>query len=516
MNAPNLHHPDHQRDYGRVVTHSNVRLSWVWLFPLLALLVTGWFFWDKLRTEGPIIEIEFHEAPGIQANKTLLFYRGVAAGKVMDVRLDEHLSKALVKIRLKAFAAALSQAGTLYWIDQPVISLAKTSGLSSLIQGNSIQARLGEGPHINHFIGMEKAPLHPLEPPGLLLKLNAKEIPFLEEGSSITYRGITIGGIMRKGIEPDGNCFLIAGIQKQFASLIHKNSRFWNVSAAALTLGPNGIKLEMPNLKNMFLGSVAVDTFEAPEQETSTDANFTLFADEKEARAEKENLTIFLKTKEAATLYVGSPVLYRGITVGSVKQKELDEHKEPVLTLLIKKEFATTLRQNSTFWRLPGTKLEAGPGVIKVTLSSLQSLLQGGIAYDNFNSEGSPVQEGATFRLFSNEELAHLNSQPLHMTFSEGQGLLAGQTELRYLGLPVGVVQQVTTREGKVEVIAYLAPGYDFLRQPNTTYIIIRSKLGLDGVSGLETLVSGVYIDCNPARKDSVSWGKWSPWRIRK
>jgi paraquat-inducible protein B len=494
------------RDYGKVVTHANMRLSWVWLFPLLALLVTGWFFWNKYQSEGPCIEIEFHEAPGIQANKTLLFYRGVAAGKVVDVRLDEHLSRAIVRVRLKAFATALSQAGTLYWIDQPVISLAKTSGLSSIIQGNSIQARLGEGPRTAHFIGMERAPLHPLEPPGLLLKLSAKEISFLDEGSTITYRGIPIGGIMRKGIESDGTCFVIAGIQKQFENLIHTNSRFWNVAASSLEVGPNGVHVEVANLRSMFLGEVAVDTFEAPKEAASTDATFTLFPNEKEAHAEKEGIAILLKAKECPMLYVDSPVIYRGIVVGRIEKKELNDQNEPLLTLLIKKEFSATLRQNSTFWRLPGTRLQAGPGLVQVELSSLQTLLQGGIAYDTFGSEGSVVTDGATYPLFSNEKLAHLDPRPLKITFEDAQGLLAGQTELRYLGIPVGIVQKIQLQCGHVDVIAYLAPGYDFLRKASAVYTIIHSRLGFDGISGLETLVSGVYIDCNPTPKASKPW----------
>ncbi len=384
--------------------------------------------------------------------------------------------------------------------------MAKTSGLSSIIQGNSIQARLGEGPRTAHFIGMERAPLHPLEPPGLLLKLNAKEIPFLDEGSTITYRGIPIGGIVRKGIENDGNCFVIAGIQKQFENLIRSNSRFWNVPASSLEVGPNGMHVEVANLKSMFLGEVAVDTFETPKEEASTGADFTLFANEKEAHAEKEGTTIILKAKDIATLYVDSPVLYRGMIVGSIRKKEFNDHNEPLLTLLIKKEFTATLRQNSTFWRLPGTRLQAGPGRIQVELSSFQSLLQGGIAYDNFGSEGLAASEGATFRLFSNEELAHLDPQPLKMSFEDAQGLLAGQTELRYLGIPVGIVQKIQVQQGHVDVIAYLAPGYNFLRKPSTAYMIIRSKLGFDGISGLETLVSGVYIDCNPTPKSSKPW----------
>src|SRR3990167_10063906 len=83
-------------DYGKVITHANLRISWVWLFPLLALIAASLFFFNDWKSNGPSIEIEFHEAPGIQANKTLLFYRGVAAGKVTDVRLDRNLSKTIV------------------------------------------------------------------------------------------------------------------------------------------------------------------------------------------------------------------------------------------------------------------------------------------------------------------------------------------------------------------------------------------------------------------------------------
>ncbi|MBM3857114.1 MAG: paraquat-inducible protein B, partial [Verrucomicrobia bacterium] len=68
-------------DNSKVITHANFRITWVWFFPALALLAVGWFFFQEWKSRGPEIEIEFHEAPGIEANKTLLFYRGVVAGK---------------------------------------------------------------------------------------------------------------------------------------------------------------------------------------------------------------------------------------------------------------------------------------------------------------------------------------------------------------------------------------------------------------------------------------------------
>ncbi len=501
---PTEHSQSHFTDHGKIISHANIRFSWIWLFPLLAFLTTAWFFWNNWRSEGPTIEVEFHEAPGIQANKTLLFYRGVAAGAVTDVKLDKHLSKAMVQIRLKAFAAPLSQAGTLYWIDQPVISLAKTSGLSSIIQGNSIQARLGEGPRTTHFIGMEKMPLHPLEAPGLILKLTAHEIPYLEEGSPITYRGITIGGVMRKEILTDGNSVVIAAIQKQYIGLIHSNSHFWMLPAASLKIGPNGIQTEIQNLKNMFLGTIAVDTFQAPQEEVKNGASFKLASGEQEARSGNEGATFHLYAQEIPTLYVDAPVLHRGIIVGKIEKKEMNSEGKPFLTIFIKQEFLSTLHEKSVFWRLPGTKIQAGPGIINMEISSLQSLLQGGIAYDSLTADqGSVAEAGSSFPLFSNEQAARLSPEPLKMTFDDGQGLLAGQTQVRYLGVPIGLVEEVHIKHHHVEVTAYLAPGYDVLRKPDTSFSIVHPKLRLDGLSGIETLVSGVYIECIRPTKSS-------------
>ena len=488
-----------QHDYGKVIQHAPVRISWVWLFPLLAVAAAAWFFWNDWKSNGPKIEIQFHEAPGIEVNKTLLFYRGVVAGKVTDVRLDKKLSKAIVTVRLKAFATALSQSGTIYWIDQPVISLAKTSGLSSLIQGNSIQARLGEGPKTDRFVGMEKMPLHPLEAPGLVLKLTAKNISALDEGAPITYRGITIGGIMAKGIDHDGAPYVIAAIQQQYMNAIRSNSRFWNVAVSSLQLGPSGVSFELLNLQGIFLGTVAVDCFEPPGDVVQSGTAFELCENERAARAEDDGMIITLYANEIPTMDVGAPVFCHGIIVGTVKKKSLNENNKATLTLMIKKEFIGRVHQNSKFWRVPATSIQAGPGVMKVEIEGIKSLFEGGIAFDDFSAGSSSATDGSSFELFANEQIARLSLKPLILTFEDGQGLLAGQTQVRYLGIPVGIVQEVKVVRHHIEATAFIDPGYDFLRQSGVIYSIIRPKIALHGVSGLETLVSGVYVDCKPA-----------------
>ena len=169
--------PTSPEDHGEVVPQARRTISWAWVFPLLAAAATIWLFWSNWRAHGPEIEVVFDSAPGIQAGKTPLLYRGMKAGEVTDLHLDENFEKVIVVIRLKAFAAQLARAGTDFWIDQPVVELGQTSGLDALIQGNSIQARSGSGPPSLHFVGHNRPPLTPLESPALVLKLQAEQVP---------------------------------------------------------------------------------------------------------------------------------------------------------------------------------------------------------------------------------------------------------------------------------------------------------------------------------------------------
>jgi paraquat-inducible protein B len=71
---------------------------------------------------------------------------------------------------------------------------------------------------------------------------------------------------------------------------------------------------------------------------------------------------------------------------------------------------------------------------------------------------------------------------------------------VRYLGVPVGIVESVKPREEKVEAVVRFEPGYDFLRREGSAFSVVRLSVSLNGVSGLETAVSGVYIECVPAK----------------
>lgn len=598
-------------DHGEVVPHPRVRISWAWLFPLLAALAAGYLFWSNWKSQGPEIEIEFESVPGIQAGKTQLIYRGVVAGIVNRVHLDPELSKAVIGVRLKAFANGLAREGTTFWIDQPVIGLAKTSGIESLIQGNSIQARTGSGKPATHFVGSEIVPLTPLEEPSLVLKLRAMNIPFLDRGTPIYFRGVSVGEVQGKTLDVNKDPVLNILIDKDFAPNVRSNARFWALPAASVKVGAGMMRLDLPGLKALILGGIAMDFFGEPGGPVQDDEVFDLSDSESSARATGPPITITFKdglglspgitelrflgmpvglvesavtddlnqrvittarlmhgyenlqkagasftlvrprismegisgletliggvfincvpgggdqiqdqfegrtinadgldgagtkivlhAREIPTIDRGAPVLLRGILVGHVTQKSFDAENNPVLTVNIQKQFARVLTKDARFWRVPATSVQAGPGVLDVSLSGVQTLWQGSIAFDVFGPPtGEAVPEGTRFELFATERSARADSAPLRIEFKNGQGFLAGRTQLRHLGVPVGLVEEVKTSGEKVLVTARLEPGHEDLRRKGAVFSVIRPTISMQGVTGLEALVSGVYIECLP------------------
>ena len=93
------------------------------------------------------------------------------------------------------------------------------------------------------------------------------------------------------------------------------------------------------------------------------------------------------------------------------------------------------------------------------------------------------------------------------LTFREGTGLEAGKTKIKYKALDVGVVKTVRFSPDLSAVIVTAEMNKEVERQlgENSRFWVVRPRLGLGGVSGLETVVSGTYIEMefgggNPAR----------------
>ena len=84
----------------------------------------------------------------------------------------------------------------------------------------------------------------------------------------------------------------------------------------------------------------------------------------------------------------------------------------------------------------------------------------------------------------------------IKIVFPSNQGLKAGQSPIKYKDVPVGVVKKITLQENGdgVVVIARMDKVAEPFLNKDTKFWIVKPELGISGVSGLETLVSGNYI----------------------
>ena len=209
-------------------------------------------------------------------------------------------------------------------------------------------------------------------------------------------------------------------------------------------------------------------------------------------------LQITLRSDDIPGLGKGTPLLHKGIVAGTVMEKTLDPSGTPLLRAVINPAYQNIVTSQTRFWRFAATTVKAGPGVLEVELENLKSLIHGGISFDAFGAKGTPSEPGAEFRLYKTHAAAKAVSPPVRIQFKNGRGLVAWRTEVRYLGVPVGLVENVETGNGSVTATVRFDNGHEALRRKGSIYSVVRPNISLQGITGLETLVSGVYIECIP------------------
>jgi len=85
----------------------------------------------------------------------------------------------------------------------------------------------------------------------------------------------------------------------------------------------------------------------------------------------------------------------------------------------------------------------------------------------------------------------------IRIVFPKNEGLQAGQSHIKYKDVPIGVVKRIELQEdgNGVTVIARMDKDMEAYLNDDTRFWIVKPEVGFTGVSGLETLISGTYIN---------------------
>lgn len=236
-------------------------ISLIWFVPVAALVIGGWMIFRELRNRGPEIVIEFNESSGVEADKTVLEYKGITIGKVTAVELRSDFRGVDVHVQLMKKTAGLATSETKFWIVHPEIGLSGIRGIDTLVTGVRIHVRPGAGSPANHFKGLEHEP--PADDPsaGRAFTLETDRLGALTPGAPVYYREIKVGVVETSRLGDDSSGVIVRiRIFTPFVNLVRTNTQFWNAGGVSLKVGLLGAEIKSTSLESLIEGGVAFAT----------------------------------------------------------------------------------------------------------------------------------------------------------------------------------------------------------------------------------------------------------------
>lgn len=332
-------------------TAARAGFSLIWLVPILALVVTLGVGWNAITSRGTLISVKFRDATGITPGETALKFREITVGKVESVRFTSDLQQVEVNMRVDKDLAPFIDADAQFWIVRPQVSAQGISRLDTVLTGAFVEGYWDdqEGEATSVFQGLDKPPLTSFGQKGTWIVLSAERSRGMTEGAPVLYRGLAVGQMQNMRLAPD-NAGVLADVfvAAPYDQLLTSNTVFWDTSGFSVSLGAQGLSLNVNSLASVLQGGAEFATVRSggapiqnghvfalqPDQAT---AEANLFSDESKAL----RLTMLID-ESVKGLETGADVQFMGLTVGRVTSlasrvvtRDGAEHIEQEVTLAV-------------------------------------------------------------------------------------------------------------------------------------------------------------------------------------
>ncbi len=297
MTESNPDEPQELPPTPQIHRRGRMRVSMVWLVPLIAVLVGLGLVVRSVLLAGPIITINFDNAEGLQQGKTEVKYKNVVVGKVGDISLDKNFQRVLVTVELTRSAEDLAVKNTQFWVVRPRVDWGEG---------------LANPPAITH------------EEHGKKFSLHAKDLGSLSIGSPVYYREIAVGRVATEKLDADGKGVTVeVFIASPYDKYVTEHTRFWNASGFDLSLNSSGLTIYTQSLISMLAGGIVFAHLPGYSDETpaAADSVYTLYSNKDTALAPLNGPSEQIRMQfhqSIKGLTIGAEVNFRGIGFGHV------------------------------------------------------------------------------------------------------------------------------------------------------------------------------------------------------
>ncbi|HDI3033091.1 TPA: MCE family protein [Cronobacter turicensis] len=316
--------------------------------------------------------------PDVQAGSVVL-YRKFEVGEVITVRPRTNAFD--IEVHIKPEYRKLLTPNSVFWAEGGAKVQLNGSGLT--VQASPLSRALKGAISFDNLNGAsaglgekDKRTLYPSETAaravGSQITLHAFDAGKIAPDMPIRYLGINIGQIESLKLLTDRN-------EVQATAVLYPEyvNTFARAGTRFSVVTPQISAAGVENLDTILQPYINVEPGRGPgrrsfelQEATITDSRYL------------DGLSITVEAPEAGSLNIGTPVLFRGIEVGTVTGMSLGSMSDRVMVAMrISKRYQHLVRENSVFWLASGYSLNFGlvGGVVKT--GTFNQFIRGGIAF---------------------------------------------------------------------------------------------------------------------------------------
>ncbi|MDP3479312.1 MAG: MlaD family protein, partial [Desulfoprunum sp.] len=462
---------------------------------------------------GILMTLNLASAIDIVEGDTKVMYRGIEAGFVKEIQINKDDRRTVTAhILLDPRAELILREKTQFWLVKPEITPSGVSNLRTLLAGPHITFKPGEGSFRDHFEILPAPP--PDEPlrPGTTFVLTTDNAVSFSPQSPVFYKKIQVGEVISIDLDSTGKKVSTSlFIYQPYLRLLNRNSVFWQQSGVEAQANLSGVQIRTGPLAEMFHGSISFATPDlgpTNKQPITTTQRFPLYGSYAEAvqavpALQEPGLHIRLRAADAGSLSVDSPLLHKNLPIGKVVGFQLSTDRQEVfIDCFINRKYTDLVRTPSRFYTLSGVEISGGLEGLTMKTGSLQSMVSGGIGI--LPSTGGDMPRGTgTYPLYKDlQDALHADDMAIHVTFAEAVGQLKKGSPVKYRGVNIGSVTELSFGNDLQSLVAGLRIDRKFssLFRSETKIWLEKPQLSISGINNPETVLFGPYITFSPGK----------------
>ncbi|MFS7195542.1 MlaD family protein [Rahnella inusitata] len=325
---------------------------------------------------GATLTLTAKSLPDVQTGSVVL-YRKFQVGEIVNVRPKANLFE--VDVYIQPQYRNLLSDKSIFWAEGGAKVQLNGSGLT--VQASPLDRALKGAISFDNLEGVTltkgvKRILYDSETSaravGSQIILNTYDASKLSPGMPLRYLGITIGQVESLKLDPQLNQVAAKAVlyPEYVDNFARRGSRFSIVSPEISAGGVSNLDTLLQPYINVEAGKGAPTRNFDLQESTITDSRYT------------DGLGIVVDAAEVGSLQIGTPVLFRGIEVGTVSGFYLGAMADRVnVTLRISKKYQYLVRANTVFWLASGYDLQFGLTGGMFKSGTFQQFIRGGIAF---------------------------------------------------------------------------------------------------------------------------------------